>query len=70
MANKITNILVHGAVLSVFVSILAFLGSILGFMFTGNPIFLPFAIYSMQAIFYTLIAALVIGLPLTGFRGH
>ena len=69
MVNKITNILVHGAVLSVFVSIIAFLGSVLGFLFTGNPVFIAVAQYSMVAIFWTLIGALVIGLPLTGFRG-
>ena len=69
MVNKITNILVHGAVLSVFVSIIVFLGSVLGFLFTGNPIFIAVAQYSMVAIFWTLIGALVIGLPLTGFRG-
>ena len=69
MTNKITDTLVFGAVLSVLVSIVAFLGSIAGFLFTGNPVFIAVAQYAMVAIFWTLVAALVVGPIITGFRG-
>lgn len=69
MANKIIDTLVFGAVLSVLVSIVAFLCSIAGFLFTGNAVFVAVAQYAMVAIFWTLVAALVVGPIFTGFRG-
>ena len=69
MTNKIFDTLVFGADLSVLVSIVVFLGSIVGFLFTGNPVFIAVAQYAMAGIFWTLVAALVIGPICTGFRG-
>ena len=69
MANKIKDSFIFGGLLAVFVSILGFLGAFLGFLLTGNPFFLSAAIVAIQAIFFSVIGALVVGSVLTGFRG-
>ena len=69
MMNKITDTLVFGGLLAVFISIMGFLGAFLGFLWTGNELFLSAAIVGMQAIFFSVIGALFVGGICTGFRG-
>lgn len=53
--KTLQNLLPFAIIGSLMLSIIAFLGSLLGFMYTDDPVFIQAGIVSMQAIFGSVI---------------
>ena len=53
--KTLQNFLPFAIIGSLMLSIIAFLGSLLGFMYTNDPVFIQAGIVSMQAIFGSIV---------------